>query len=395
MADKKIVFATGNTGKMREIREILADLDLEVVSMKEIGFNMPIEENGTTFEENALIKARAVAGQCGEIVLADDSGLEIDYLNKEPGIYSARYMGEDTSYDIKNQNLIDRLDNVPDEKRTARFVCAIAAAFPDGSSEVVRGIMEGAIGYESAGENGFGYDPIFMVPEFQRSTAELTEESFDWLRSQCEYEKCVAVGEIGLDYYWDKPDRDTQKKWFLRQLDLARECKKPVVIHSRDAAKDTLDLMTAEKCHEIGGVIHCFSYTKETAKLFLEMGFYIGIGGVLTFKNARKLVEAAEYAPLDRIVLETDCPYLAPVPYRGRRNNSFLISYVITALAQIKGITEEEVRQKFALAISLALKSKDTDWQLFWTNVPCNGETPTIDEIIDYLILEFSEDEQD
>lgn len=190
------------------------------------------------------------------------------------------------------------------------------------------------------------YDYIYCALGVHPSdTAELTEESFDWLRSQCEYEKCVAVGEIGLDYYWDKPDRDTQKKWFLRQLDLARECKKPVVIHSRDAAKDTLDLMTAEKCHEIGGVIHCFSYTKETAKLFLEMGFYIGIGGVLTFKNARKLVEAAEYAPLDRIVLETDCPYLAPVPYRGRRNNSFLISYVITALAQIKGITEEEVRQ--------------------------------------------------
>ncbi len=176
-------------------------------------------------------------------------------------------------------------------------------------------------------------------------TEELTEESMDWLRQQCRFEKCVAVGEIGLDYYWDEPDRDIQKKWFLRQLDLARECKKPVVVHSRDAAKDTVDIMTSAKCQEIGGVIHCFSYTKETAKIFLDMGFYIGIGGVLTFKNAKKLVEVAEYAPMDRIVLETDCPYLAPVPYRGKRNCSVLIPYVVEALAQIKGITEEEVRQ--------------------------------------------------
>lgn len=176
-------------------------------------------------------------------------------------------------------------------------------------------------------------------------TAGLTEESMDWLRQQCQYEKCVAVGEIGLDYYWDEPDHNTQKKWFVRQLDLARECGKPVVIHTRDAAKDTVDIMTAEKCQEIGGVIHCFSYTKETAKVFLDMGFYIGIGGVLTFKNARKLVEVAEYIPMERIVMETDCPYLAPAPYRGKRNCSIFISYVVEALAQIKGISEEEVRR--------------------------------------------------
>ncbi|MCM1303610.1 MAG: TatD family hydrolase [Lachnospiraceae bacterium] len=176
-------------------------------------------------------------------------------------------------------------------------------------------------------------------------TAELTEESIDWLRKQCRYEKCVAVGEIGLDYYWDEPEHDIQKKWFVRQLDLARECEKPVVIHSRDAAKDTVDIMTAEKCREIGGVIHCFSYTKETARTFLDMGFYIGIGGVLTFKNAKKMVEVAEYVPMERIVLETDCPYLAPVPYRGKRNCSIFISYVVEALAQIKGLSEEEVRR--------------------------------------------------
>ena len=174
MADKKIVFATGNTGKMREIREILADL--EVVSMKEIGFNMPIEENGTTFEENALIKARAVAGQCGEIVLADDSGLEVDYLNGDPGIYSARYMGEETPYSIKNAAIIERLAGVPDEKRTARFVCAIAAVFPDGQELVTLGEIQGRIDYEEKGKNGFGYDPIFYVPEFGKTTAELTDE---------------------------------------------------------------------------------------------------------------------------------------------------------------------------------------------------------------------------
>ena len=149
---------------------------MEVVSMKEIGFNMPIEENGTTFEENALIKARAVAGQCGEIVLADDSGLEVDYLNGDPGIYSARYMGEETPYSIKNAAIIERLAGVPDEKRTARFVCAIAAVFPDGQELVTLGEIQGRIDYEEKGKNGFGYDPIFYVPEFGKTTAELTDE---------------------------------------------------------------------------------------------------------------------------------------------------------------------------------------------------------------------------
>lgn len=173
---RKIVFATGNAGKMREIREILADMDLEVVSMAEIGADITIEENGTTFEENAAIKARAVGKVCGEIVLADDSGLEVDYLNKEPGIYSARYMGEDTSYSIKNANIIKRLEGVPEEKRTARFVCAIAAVFPDGEEVVTHGEIEGWIDYEEKGSNGFGYDPIFFVPEFGRTTAELSDE---------------------------------------------------------------------------------------------------------------------------------------------------------------------------------------------------------------------------
>ena len=177
---EKIIFATGNAHKMIEIRMILEDLGMEILSQKEAGITADVVEDGKTFEENALIKATKIAEAAANmpkyknaVVLADDSGLEIDYLNKEPGIYSARYMGEDTSYDIKNQNLIDRLDGVPDEKRTARFVCAIAAAFPDGSSEVVRGTMEGIIGYEIAGENGFGYDPIFYLPEYGCTSAQL------------------------------------------------------------------------------------------------------------------------------------------------------------------------------------------------------------------------------
>lgn len=179
---QRIIFATGNAGKMKEIRMILADLKIqgepvEILSMKEAGIVLDIEENGKSFVENAVIKAKAVAakGQ-GAIVLADDSGLEIDYLNKEPGIYSARYMGEDTSYHIKNTNLIERLSGVPDEKRTARFVCAIACVLPDGRVLTEEAFVEGRIGYEERGENGFGYDPIFMLPMFGKSTAELTEE---------------------------------------------------------------------------------------------------------------------------------------------------------------------------------------------------------------------------
>lgn len=170
----KILFATGNQDKMKEIRMILADLGMEIVSMKEAGIDIDIVEDGSTFEENAMIKAKAVAELSPEdIVLADDSGLEIDHLNKEPGIYSARYAGVDTSYTIKNNMLLERLNGVPDEKRTARFVCAIAAVFPDGTVETVRGTIEGRIGYEIAGENGFGYDPIFYLPEYGCTTAEL------------------------------------------------------------------------------------------------------------------------------------------------------------------------------------------------------------------------------
>lgn len=176
---KRLIFATGNENKMTEIRMILEDCGYEILSMKQAGIDVDIVEDGLTFEANAVIKATAISNLKeaeGCIVLADDSGLEIDYLNKEPGIYSARYEGVDTPYSIKNKIIIDRLEGVSDDKRTARFVCAIAAAFPDGRVETKRGTIEGRIAYEPAGENGFGYDPIFYVPEFGKTTAELDPE---------------------------------------------------------------------------------------------------------------------------------------------------------------------------------------------------------------------------
>lgn len=172
----RIIFATSNAGKVKEIHQIMADTGMEVVSMKEAGIRMDIKEDGMSYEENALIKARAVAAFTHDIVMADDSGLEVDYLNKEPGVYSARYLGEDTPYSRKNADIISRLSGVPDEKRTARFVCAIAAVLPDGRELTTRATIEGRIGYEEKGSHGFGYDPIFYVPEFDRTTAELTEE---------------------------------------------------------------------------------------------------------------------------------------------------------------------------------------------------------------------------
>lgn len=176
-------------------------------------------------------------------------------------------------------------------------------------------------------------------------SGELTESDIEWIKDNCALEKCVAVGEIGLDYYWDEPDRAIQKKWFVRQMELAREVKLPVVIHSRDAAQDTVEIMKAEKAQDIGGVVHCYSYSRELAKTFLDMGFYFGIGGVVTFGNGRKLKEVVEYLPMDRIVLETDSPYLAPVPFRGKRNDSRKLTYVVEQIANIKGISLEEVQQ--------------------------------------------------
>ncbi len=174
--EKTIVFATGNEGKMREVRMILAGCGARILSMKEAGISADIQENGNTFEQNAMIKAETVGAMTDAIVLADDSGLEIDFLNGEPGVYSARFMGEDTPYEVKNAAILDKLKGVPEEKRTARFVCAIACVLPDGRSLTCRGTMEGIIGYESRGENGFGYDPIFYLPKEGCSSAELSPE---------------------------------------------------------------------------------------------------------------------------------------------------------------------------------------------------------------------------
>lgn len=186
----------------------------------------------------------------------------------------------------------------------------------------------------------FVYGAVGVHPS---DTGDLDERQMQWLKEVSSRPKVVAIGEIGLDYYWDEPDREIQKHWFIRQLELARDVKLPVVIHSRDAAKDTLDIMKAQKAQEIGGVIHCFSYGVEMAREYLDMGFFLGIGGVLTFQNAKKLKEVVAYMPMEQLVLETDCPYLSPAPNRGKRNSSLNLPYVVEAISRIKEIPVEQV----------------------------------------------------
>lgn len=186
----------------------------------------------------------------------------------------------------------------------------------------------------------FIYGTVGIHPE---ESGELTEENFTLVGEMSERSKVVAIGEIGLDYYWDEPEREIQKKWFSKQMELARQRKLPMVIHSRDAAKDTLDMMKDHNAQDMGGVIHCFSYSKEMAREFLNMGFYLGIGGVVTFSSGKKLKEVVEYVPLESIVLETDSPYLAPVPNRGKRNTSLNLTYVAREISRIKGITYDQV----------------------------------------------------
>ena len=186
----------------------------------------------------------------------------------------------------------------------------------------------------------FIYAAVGVHPD---EVGELDEEKFEKLREWTKHEKVKAVGEIGLDYYWDKEGHDLQKQWFMRQMELAHEANLPMIVHSREAAKDTLDMVIAAKPLDLSGIIHCYSYSVEQAREYLNMGYYIGIGGVLTFKNAKKLKEVAEYAPLSQIVLETDCPYLAPTPFRGKRNDSSMIAYVAEELAAIKNMPVEEV----------------------------------------------------
>ncbi len=174
-------------------------------------------------------------------------------------------------------------------------------------------------------------------------TEQLDEENFKWLSKLLEKDKIVALGEIGLDYHYDRPEPQIQKLWFERQMELARQKNKPVIIHSRDGAKDTLDMMKALQAQEIGGVIHCFSYSVEMAREFLKMGYFLGIGGVITFPNGKKLREVVKYMPVEQLVLETDCPYLSPSPLRGERNSSLNLPYIIEQIAEIKNISPEDV----------------------------------------------------
>lgn len=197
-----------------------------------------------------------------------------------------------------------------------------------------------AAGIRLAEQYPFVYAAAGVHPS---ETAVLNEENFAGLREQCFHGKVAAVGEIGLDYYWDEPPHGTQKLWFARQLELAREVRKPVIIHSRDAAKDTYDIMAAHNAGEIGGVVHCFSYSAEMALEYVKMGFYIGVGGVVTFKNGRKLKEVVDAVPIERILLETDSPYLSPEPGRGRRNSSLNLPYIAQKIAEIKGMPYDEV----------------------------------------------------
>lgn len=192
------------------------------------------------------------------------------------------------------------------------------------------------------------YDYVYAAVGVHPSDiADLNEESFGWLKEQARKDKTVAVGEIGLDYYWDKDTKiqKQQRYWFMRQMELARQTGLPVIIHSRDAAADTIELMREVHAEEIPGVIHCYSYSPEMAREFVKMGYYIGVGGVVTFKNAKKLKETVEQIPLEHILLETDCPYMAPEPHRGTRNDSRYIPYVVEQIAKLKGVTTEEVEQ--------------------------------------------------
>ena len=234
---------------------------------------------------------------------------------------------DDEAFDADREELLSSLP-----KAGVGFVVDVGAGIPSSKRAL-----------ELANSHSFIFCALGVHPD---EVGDLNDETCRWLEDACAgEEKCVAVGEIGLDYHWDVHSHEEQKRWFEWQMELARRIKKPIIIHSRDAAKDTYDVMKACRADEIGGVVHCYSYSAEMAGDFLDMGFYIGIGGVLTYKNARKLVETAQITPLDRIVLETDCPYLSPVPHRGERNNSLNIAHVITKLAQIKNLTEEEVRK--------------------------------------------------
>lgn len=231
------------------------------------------------------------------------------------------------------------------------------SAFEEDRSQIIEEIKNSGIMYlmnvsaslssiKSSMELAKKYDFIYTsVGVHPSETDGLNEDNFSWIKEQLSYEKVKAIGEIGLDYHWQEPEKDIQKFWFRRQLQLAREANLPVIIHSREAALDTFQIMKEEKADELNGVIHCFSYTKETARDYLNWDYYFGIGGVVTFQNAKKLKEAVEYIPMENIVLETDSPYLAPVPYRGKRNSSLNLPIIAQAVADIKKMDVEKVME--------------------------------------------------
>jgi len=234
---------------------------------------------------------------------------------------------DDDAFDGDRDELISRLPSFGIKK-----VCNIGADMKSSENTV-----------QLTKKYDFFYGAVGVHPS---DCEDMTEADIETLRKMAmDNEKIVAIGEIGLDYYYDDPERALQKKWFIRQIELAKELKLPIVIHSRDAAQDTMEILQKTHAGDAGGVMHCYSYSKELSERVLDMGFYIGVGGVVTFKNGRKLVETVENTPLDRIVLETDSPYLSPVPHRGKRNSSLNLILVIRRIAEIKGITPEEVAE--------------------------------------------------
>lgn len=217
-------------------------------------------------------------------------------------------------------------------------------SLPKNNIEYVVNISSGIKNVQQSIDLAENYEYIYAsVGIHPGETMLMNEKRFLWLKEKAKHPKVVAIGEIGLDYYWDTPERDIQQTWFIRQMELAKEIGKPLVIHSRDAANDTFNMLKDAKAEEVGGVLHCFGYGVEQARQYLDLGFYLGIGGVVTFTNGRKLKEVVDFAPIERLVLETDSPYLSPVPYRGKRNSSLNLTYIAQEIAKIKNLDYDTV----------------------------------------------------